>query len=208
MTDTLNSAMGSTLGSTLGSILQFWFGDLDDDGLCAPEQNALWFKSRTETDRLIRDKFGDLVDQAIAGNLDHWQETDEGLVAIVLLLDQFTRNIFRDTPRAFSGDSKALDLALRNIATGRYKNLPLVHRASLFLPLEHSEELAIQHRSVELFAELIAQSGHEMIAGFGRYATAHRDVIEQFGRFPHRNAILGRISTEAELAYLDSHGGF
>jgi uncharacterized protein (DUF924 family) len=204
MTDTLHSAMDSTLGS----ILNFWFGDLDDDGLCAPEQNALWFKSRTETDRLIRDKFGDLVDQAIAGNLDHWQETDEGLVALVLLLDQFTRNIFRDTPRAFSGDSKALDLALRNIATGRYKKLPLVHRASLFMPLEHSEELAIQHRSVELFAELIAQSGHEMITGFGRYATAHRDVIEQFGRFPHRNAILGRISTEAELAYLDSHGGF
>ncbi len=204
MTDTLNSA----LGSILGSILQFWFGDLDDDGLCAPEQNALWFKSSVETDELIRDKFGELVDRAIAGKLDHWQETDEGLVALLLLLDQFTRNIFRDTPQAFSGDNKALDLALRNIATGRYKNLPLVHRVSLFLPLEHSEELAMQHRSVELFAELIAQSGHEMIKGFGRYATAHRDVIEQFGRFPHRNAILGRISTEAELAYLDTHGGF
>jgi uncharacterized protein (DUF924 family) len=193
---------------TLNSILQFWFGELDDDGLCGPEQNALWFKSSAETDRLIRDKFGELVDRAIAGNLDHWEETDEGLIALVLLLDQFTRNIFRDTPLAFSGDNKALDLALRNIATGRYKNLPLVHRVSLFLPLEHSEALAIQERGVALFAELIAESGHEMIIGFGRYATAHRDVIEQFGRFPHRNAILGRISTEAELAYLDTHGGF
>jgi uncharacterized protein (DUF924 family) len=130
------------------------------------------------------------------------------MVALVLLLDQFTRNIFRGTAKAFAGDPRALELAQRCIADGRYHRLPAIHRVFVLMPLEHSEQLAIQQQCVALFEELISVSGLEQISGFNRYAAAHRDVIARFGRFPHRNAILGRESTPAEITHLETHGGF
>ncbi|MEH6589956.1 MAG: DUF924 family protein [Halioglobus sp.] len=193
---------------TINNILFFWFGALDDHGMSAPSQHALWFKSSTSTDHVCRDRFGELVAQAIAGELLHWSRTDKGLIALILLLDQLPRNVYRGTPGAFSGDKMALELAKATIAAGHHRRLPAIHQVFLLLPLEHSENLDTQEQCVGLFSELVDIAGSEAIAGFSRYAVAHRDVIAQFGRFPHRNTILGRDSSAQELEYLDTHGGF
>lgn len=193
---------------TINAILDFWLGPLDERGFAAESQHALWFKSSEDTDRLIESRFGELVAQAIAGELEHWARSDRGLIALIILLDQFTRNIYRDTARAFAGDDRALALAQATVIAGHHQRLPAIHQVFLYLPLEHAENPDIQEECVELFAELADITGHPMFAGFSQYAVAHRDVIAQFGRFPHRNAILGRTSTPEELAYMEKHGGF
>jgi uncharacterized protein (DUF924 family) len=190
------------------AIHDFWFGPLDENGLCATPRNSLWFGGSRETDELCRRRFGELVEQANRGELESWAERERGLIALILLLDQFPRNIFRNSPRAFAGDARALELSQRTVASGRYRRLPAIHQAFLLMPLEHHEELEVQEECVALFEELAAVTGSEQIAGFTRYAMAHREVIARFGRFPHRNGILGRESTAAELAWLATHEGF
>lgn len=196
------------MDSAIGDILDFWFGELDERGLSAPERHPLWFRKSDDTDRRCRTQFGDTVEMALAGELVPWARSDSGLMALVLLLDQFPRNIYRNTPTAFAGDSRARELALAAIDSGRHTSLPAIHRVFLYLPLEHSENLGDQDRCVALLTGLADEVGVEQFHEFARYAHAHRQVIAQFGRFPHRNAILGRESTAAELAYLEKHGGF
>jgi uncharacterized protein (DUF924 family) len=188
--------------------MDFWFGPIEGAAMPTPARQARWFKATAENDRICKTLFLDAVTQALTGDLDYWRAENDSLVALVILLDQLTRNLFRGRPEAFAGDARALEIALNCIATGRDKDLPLIHRVFLYLPLEHSENLAMQDRCIALFDELIAAGNEPRIAEFRRYAIAHRDVIARFGRFPHRNAILGRGSTTAELAYLDRHGGF
>lgn len=190
------------------AIHRFWFGPLDDAGLSASDRNTLWFGATAATDAACRERFSGLVERALAGDLDEWAAGDRGLVGLVLLLDQFTRNIFRGTARAYSGDARAVSLAQRTIASGHHQRLPAIHQAFLFLPLEHHEDLEVQEECVTLFEELADVTGSDQIASFTRYAAAHRDVIARFGRFPHRNAVLGRESTAEELAWLEQHGGF
>jgi uncharacterized protein (DUF924 family) len=192
----------------INEILTYWFGPLDSEGLSAPEQHGLWFKSSAATDKACGELFRSAVELAIAGKLDHWAKSDRGLIALILLLDQFPRNIYRGTPSSFSGDGKSLVVARQAIATNRHQDAPLIHRVFLYLPLEHSEDLAVQEQCVALFEELVSTTGLEQMTGFSRYAVAHRDVIAQFGRFPHRNAILGRQSTDAEIEHIATHGGF
>jgi uncharacterized protein (DUF924 family) len=186
----------------------FWFGELDESGMCSADRHALWFTSSPQNDAHCRDRFGLQVRQAIDGSLDSWAEHNNGLVALIILLDQFTRNIYRNTPQAFAGDGKALTLAQHTIASGHHQRLPAIHQVFLYMPLEHTEDAEVQDECVTLFEQLAAVTGSARIANFTRYAVAHRDVIAQFGRFPHRNAILGRESTPPELAYLERHGGF
>jgi uncharacterized protein (DUF924 family) len=193
---------------TITDIHDFWFGELDENGLCKTERNALWFGADDATDTRCRKLFGASLSHALDGKLDSWEASDRGLVALVVLLDQFSRNIHRGTAQAFEGDPKALALAQDAIASGRHLRLPVIHRVFLYLPLEHSEELALQNQCVVLFEELGQLSDHPQFASFTRYARAHRDVIAQFGRFPHRNAALGRNSSHAEIAYLEQHSGF
>jgi uncharacterized protein (DUF924 family) len=192
----------------IAEILMYWFGPLDSDGLSEPAQHGLWFKSSVDTDKECEELFCSAVEQAIAGKLDYWAKSDRGLIALILLLDQFPRNIYRGTASAFSGDNKSLIVARQAIAMSRHKDLPLIHRVFLYLPLEHSEDLAVQEQCVALFEELASTTGLEQMTGFCRYAVAHRDVIAQFGRFPHRNAILERQSTAAETEHISTHGGF
>lgn len=194
--------------STIREILLFWFGELDERGLSDPGQHDLWFRKSAETDHLCRTRYEDTVESALAGELDGWTETDSGLIALILLLDQITRNIGRDTPAAFAGDSKALTLASAAIDSGRHETLPAIHRVFLYLPLEHSENMDDQDHCVTLMQRLAKEVDTPQFLGFADYAEQHRQVIAQFGRFPHRNAILGRQSTAAELAYLREHGGF
>jgi uncharacterized protein (DUF924 family) len=193
---------------TIDDIHAFWFGELDETGMCIADRNPLWFSSNSRTDETCRARFGHLVEQAIAGELDEWMATDDGLVALIILLDQFTRNIYRGTALAFAGDPQALAISQHNIATGHYRRLPAIHQVFLYLPLEHSEDMDMQNECVTLFEELAAVTGNLQITSFTRYAVAHRDVIAQFGRFVHRNAVLGRKSSPGELAYLEKHGGF
>jgi uncharacterized protein (DUF924 family) len=192
---------------SIDTIHRFWFGELNDKGLSGAEFQSLWFKKSEVTDQRIQERFGDLIQQAVAGQLNDWVTTDHGLVALIILLDQFTRNVCRNSPSAFSADPLALKLALQAVDNGRHLDLPAIHRVFLYLPLEHSEDLAIQEKCVALFEELVKSVGLG-VEGFAGYATAHRDVIARFGRFPHRNAILDRDSSKEELEYLATHGGF
>ena len=190
------------------AIHEYWFGRLDEAGMCAADRNALWFNANAQDDAHCRERFHTLVDLAVAGDLDDWAAQDDSLVALLVLLDQFTRNIYRGTARAFSGDTRALTLAQETIASGRYQRLPAIHQVFLYMPLEHCEDPEVQEECVTLFEELAVVTGNAQIASFTRYAVAHRDVITRFGRFPHRNAILGRESSPQELAYLEQHSGF
>jgi uncharacterized protein (DUF924 family) len=195
----------------IAEILRYWFSRLDENGLSPPAQHQLWFQSRPETDTHMRKQFGEAVRSALAGRLDHWAREPDGLMALALLLDQFTRNIFRGTPGAFSGDARALGLAQSAVNEGIDRSMPAIHRVFLYIPYEHSEDLEVQERGILCFDRLLEDSPadvREALLGYREYAVAHRDVIAQFGRFPHRNTILGRQSTPAELLHLERHGGF
>ena len=196
------------MATLIDKIHAFWFDTLTAEGMCTTSQHALWFTKRQDTDRKIATQFQALVEQALAGQLDEWADSPEGLIALILLLDQFPRNIFRNSANAFAGDAKALGFAQTALAHKHLLTLPPIHQVFLLMPLEHTEDLAVQEQCVEAFRALRERTGLPQIANFSRYAVAHRDVIAQFGRFPHRNAVLGRTSTRDELIYLETHGGF
>jgi uncharacterized protein (DUF924 family) len=156
-------------------------------------------------------RFAATVDVASTGQLDEWAHTPEGWLALLIVLDQFRRNLYRDDARAWACDGRALALAVAGIARGNDQRLPPLQRAFAYLPLEHAEDLALQHRCVALFAALCAMAGLDpeqriLLESFLDYARRHQRVIERFGRFPHRNAVLGRTSTSAELPYLATPG--
>jgi uncharacterized protein (DUF924 family) len=185
-------------------VLDFWFLPAD-----APGHNAYrpeWFTVDPAFDAALQRRFGDLVETALAGGLREWEDSAEGALARILLLDQFPRNIFRDTARAFAGDDDALKLAERLVSSGRDKNLPPIRRWFVFMPFEHSEALIDQERSVALFAGLRREGQLEVFESAYDYAVRHRDVIERFGRFPHRNHALGRRSTFEEATFLGRFG--
>lgn len=176
--------------------LDFWFG--------APPYapRDAWFTKSDAFDAEVRTRFGAAVEAAIAGTLPPAWAAEP--LAEVLLLDQFTRNIFRGTPRAFAGDARAQVLARALVDSGAHLALHPVQRPFAYLPFEHAEDLALQDESVRLFTALAAE--HPPADGYRDYAERHRDVIRRFGRFPHRNAILGRASTAGERAYLATPG--
>ncbi len=191
-------------------ILEFWFGDTDASGAYDASRGALWFGKSDDTDRSIRERFGGLVRRGAAGELDDWASTAQGRIALILLLDQFTRNIFRGSGDMYQADDRALRLALEGIERGHDDELHPVQRLFMYLPLEHSEELSHQEQSVKLCQKLAATiTDPELKArydDFTGYAEAHRDIIAQWGRFPHRNALLGRESTPEEQAFLAKPG--
>jgi uncharacterized protein (DUF924 family) len=181
-------------------VLSFWFGEPGSAEYLQPR--ALWFTKSEATDRLIAERFGPMVERALLGQHDDWAATPRGALALVLLLDQFTRNIFRETPRAFAGDPRALALATRLVDTSRDMTLAPVERWFVYMPLEHSERLLDQFESVRLFERLAADGLDAPL----EWARRHFDVIKRFGRFPHRDTILGRMSTPEELEFLKQPG--
>jgi uncharacterized protein (DUF924 family) len=183
-------------------VLDFWFGAPGTPG--AGERRKAWFAKDAAFDLEIRVRFGRLIAAALAGALDGWAAQAPAALARVLLLDQFTRNAFRDTPAAFSGDVLALAAARAMFATAQDVQLRPLQRAFAYLPFEHAESLAAQDQSVRLFAALAAEdpSLQDMLD----YAVRHHAVIARFGRFPHRNEVLGRASTAEELAFLQQPG--
>ena len=194
------------------NVLAFWLGAATPTDASALAQQTLWFTKSKAVDDDIRQRFGALIGQARAGQLDAWADTPLGRLALVLVLDQFSRNAFRGLSASFAADAQALALAEQGLANGHTDALPLVARTFMALPLEHSEELAQQERTVALMTDWTAQAANagpvvqQLLAGMLDYAHRHRDVIARFGRFPHRNAILGRASTAEEKAYLAQPG--
>jgi len=183
------------------SILDFWFGPRH-----SPEHGTardVWFRKDAAFDAEIRMRFGDATAIALAGGYGEWCATAEGALARVLLLDQFTRNIHRDTPAAFAGDARALATASDVIDRGLDRALDPHGRWFLYLPFEHAEDHAAQQRSLALYGALAEETG---LTAPLEWAQKHADVVARFGRYPHRNALLGRTSTPEELAFLDQPG--
>jgi uncharacterized protein (DUF924 family) len=184
------------------AILDFWFLPPDDPG--HDRYRPAWFRRDEAFDAAIRSRFGEDVEAALAGALQPDPATAGEVLAAILLLDQFTRNLFRGTARAFAGDARALALATDLVASGRDKNLPPIRRWFAFMPFEHSETPIDQERSIALFAGLRREGQDPAFDAAYDYALRHRAAIERFGRFPGRNAILGRASTPEEIAALDA----
>ncbi|MFJ2993606.1 DUF924 family protein [Pandoraea sp. NPDC087047] len=183
-------------------VLDFWFGAPGADvyGMARPE----WFRKSDAFDDEIRTRFGALHAQALAGELGDWAQTPLGACALIVVLDQFSRNLFRGQASAFAGDAQALTVARRLVEAGDDQRLPTAqHRVFAYLPFEHDESLESQHVSLALYEQLAQASG---LVDNLDYARRHAVVIERFGRYPHRNAALGRVSTPEEIAFLKQPG--
>lgn len=190
-------------------VLDFWFSDGAMDQPTIDSRLDRWFSADDDFDALIRQEFGPLVDRASKGALNSWAEEPEGRLALILLLDQFRRNIYRSTPKAFSRDAQAVKLCVEGAATGAYKTLTALQQVFYFMPLQHAESLRIQQRSVKIYEGLLAGVSETLkatFATFAQFAELHHDIIAAHGRFPHRNRILGRPDTPDEAAYLESAG--
>lgn len=177
-------------------VLDFWFGEVD------PEQ---WFERDDAFDELIRARFAQTVGAARDGTLDDWAGTPHGCLALILLIDQFSRNLHRASPLAWSADDRARALTKRALNASYDDALAHDERTFLYMPLMHSEDPADQELSVELYRALAAE-GAERGESTLDYAVRHRDIVARFGRFPHRNAVVGRASTPEEIEFLEEPG--
>lgn len=185
----------------VAEVLAFWFGEPAERALGRPHD--AWFRKDDAFDASIRARFGALLDEARAGGLAGWEADDDGALALLVVCDQFPRNLFRGDARAFALDARALALAKCVVTEGRDARLRPVERAFVYLPFEHSESLADQREAVRLFGTL---RNDPHAGGYLEWAVRHLEVIDRFGRFPHRNDALGRASTAQELAFLSQPG--
>ncbi len=191
------------------SLLAFWFGASASDPAELGARVPRWFSSTPEQDAEIRARFGSLPDRALRGELDGWQQDPRHAVALLIVLDQLPRNLRRGEPGAFACDARALEVCLAWLDAGGDRELSPVFSVFGYLPLEHAEDRGLQARCVELFRGLLARVEGDWrphFEGFLSYAERHREVVDRFGRFPHRNRVLGRESTDEELAWLEAGG--
>jgi len=190
------------------AVLTYWFGDPLVADWPADDRSALWFGGGAELDADISTRFGPLLQAALAGQLFDWEGPLHARLALVIVLDQFSRNVYRGQAHAFAGDGLAQKLVLQTLALSQDADLPTIGRVFLYMPLMHAESQALQHECVLRFTDLIAHAPPGLanrLQGNLKAAHQHCDIIERFGRFPHRNAALGRTSTPAEAAFL--HNG-
>ncbi len=191
------------------AILDYWFGDLDNNSSSYGEYFTLWYVKNPDTDSFIVQEFGGDLQKAVAGEYDDWLTHSEGRIAFIVLLDQFSRNIYRDKPESFSQDALALKIAIEGIELGHDKALTLPKRAFFYMPFEHSEDSSMQEESMRLFTELLNDAPNELkefAKGALVYAEKHKAIIDQFGHYPHRNNIIGRVSTAKEVEFLQQPG--
>ena len=186
-------------------VLSFWFEDATRSPEALERRGTVWFRTDPAFDRECATRFTALLDNAAQGVLGSWAGTPRGRLALVILLDQMPRNIHRGSPAAFAHDSQAAAHCIAGIESGQDRALHPVERIFLYMPLQHAENLGLQRRSLEQFESLTAEADGAWRGYFAenvRYAREHHDIVERFGRFPHRNRVLGRDSTEEELRYL------
>jgi uncharacterized protein (DUF924 family) len=196
--------------SEIEQVLEFWFGAGDTDGSLDPVKRRMWFSGGSGHDAEIRKRFRKLHRRAAQGELDQeWASNPPGTIALIVVLDQFSRHIHRGTPAAFAQDAAAQRLASRGVEQGLDRKLIPIQRAFFYLPFEHAEDLELQRKGVRLFEKLskeVAPAWRKEYMGFADYSGHHRDIIERFGRFPHRNQALGRVSTPEEIEFLKEPG--
>ncbi len=206
---------GKTKAATSGespdaeAVLALWFGTLDDHGRASEATASRWWKKDPAFDQMLRDRFGALHAAVASGERDRWLATTRGSLAYVIVLDQLSRNMFRGTPEMFATDGQALAVALNHIDGGQHRSLALAERTFMTMPLMHSEDLAVQQRCVDLFAAFrdeLTGALREQIAQNVTFAQKHRDIVARWGRFPHRNEILCRDSSPAEIEFLGQPG--
>ena len=192
----------------IDEIHQFWFGELQG-GLASDDVKRRWYQSTKGDDEYIAQHFGEIHKLASKGKLVEWASSAQGRLALIIILDQFSRHLYRGTADAFRFDSQALELCLAGIERGHDKQLSLAERLFFYHPLEHAEDIQHQHTCVALtqeFAESLSGQARQEVDNALKYMHEHRDIVEAFGRFPHRNNVLGRESTQDELAYLNENG--
>lgn len=196
------------MDTDIKSIYDFWFGETlaDPD---ARNRNRLWFMGGSTVDGQIRDQFEPLVVQARSHQLDHWTQSPRGSTALIILLDQFPLNIYRGTAGAYSSEQYSVDICLRGLAIGQDRRLSYFERAFFYLPLQHSESREHQQMSLKYFTALrdeAPQTYANQAEATLKYALNHKAIVDRFGRYPHRNRVLGRESTAEEIAYLNQGG--
>ena len=190
-------------------ILAFWFADAVGDPAKAMQRRSFWFQANPAVDESILQRFSTSVRFAARGEFRSWEQAPRSCLALVILLDQFSRNLYRGKAEAFQYDSRALDVASRGVAAGYLEHLSLVEQCIFVLPYEHSEDVSVQRAGIELLEQIVdgADPEWEPSARLSLdFARRHLEIVERFGRFPHRNAVLGRPSTPAEQAYLEGGG--
>jgi len=195
--------------SDIEHVLDFWFAGTGMDSPRVDSRMDRWFGVDEDFDRQIREEFGDLVQQASANKLMDWADTPEGCLALIILLDQFRRNIYRGSAEAFTLDHVALKLCIDRTIAGDHKKLDAIQRLFFFMPLQHAESVPVQIKSVEIFQALAEDSTDTMRETFltaAQFAELHHDIVVEFGRFPHRNDILGRQNTDAEATFIAGDG--
>lgn len=186
-------------------ILAFWFGDTDPGFDELEQRISLWFEARPQIDAEITSRFGNIAKEARSGCLVAWNTTARGRLALVILLDQFSRTLHRGSEEAFASDAEALRLCMEGIELGLDNELSIVERAFFYMPMQHAESLPVQEKSVQEFEKLAAKCSDAIRPQMQRFlasARSHRDIIEKFGRFPHRNRVLGRECSEVENDFL------
>lgn len=207
----LSESMGATITdddqARIEAILSFWFKEQE---LSAPQIDRrmdIWFGEDSVFDHEIEKEFSDDVDSASEGKLDHWAAEPHGRLALIILIDQFRRNIYRNSAKAFSKDRLALKLCVEGAVEKKDKRLTPIQRVFFYMPLQHAESAKVQAKSLALYnrlAESVSPTYQETFLTVAQFAELHKDIIDQFGRFPHRNQLLGRENTPEEDEYLAS----
>jgi uncharacterized protein (DUF924 family) len=185
-------------------LITTWFGNALEDPGAIPERMKLWFSADPARDSALAEQFTGLVEDCADGRMHQWLDDPEGRLALILALDQLPRNLFRGTPRAFACDSYTAALCLAAALTGQDRLLPPIQRVFLYMPLQHSEDLQAQEAGIALYTQLAEEDAEQtyLREGVLPFARLHRDIIARFGRFPHRNKVLGRRNTAEENDYL------
>ena len=190
----------------LHDIHYFWFGNMaNKTDAPTEEQLKFWFGFSQDVDKEITEKYSDLLEAALRGDLDEWRDSPQGSLVLIIILDQFSRQIHRKTERAFAYDSKAFEIAHATVAAGYDRDMHFCEKIFCYLPYEHREDEQVQNKSVSLYRGLLDKSSREQyeVANLSlKMARDHLTIISRFGRFPHRNEVLGRRSTEEETKYL------
>ncbi len=191
------------------TVIDFWFGDLDSNGMADNSRSSLWWRSTPEFDEVIRAQFSKLHQEIISGGCTSWLDDAYGALAYILVLDQFSRNLYRGNPQAFSGDAMAVLATKHSINHGYLTELPPIMSVFLLMPLMHSEDLDDQRLSLQYFGNLEAATEGEvkkLVTASAESAKSHAEIVMQFGRYPHRNKALGRETSAEEVIYLESGG--
>jgi uncharacterized protein (DUF924 family) len=199
------AAFSTSTAATPAEVLDFWLGDGLEKGWPTQRLGKRWFGGGAELDEDIKTRFGAAVTAALAAGLQDWERPPLHRLALVILLDQFTRNVFRGGPQAFAGDARAQQLTLQALAAGEDRQLPWVGRVFLYMPLMHAESPALQDECVARFSRLLAdvpEALRQRLQGHLDYAHEHQAIIARFGRFPYRNTVLGRADTPEERDFL------